>query len=81
MCDQPNGVTSVPPGFDVEPVQLTLRFEVIREERGGTRVYLSAPEASELLAKYGSAGRALAQIRDVIVSELDFAVEAFGHRD
>ncbi len=81
MCDQPKGAMSIPPGFDLQPVQLILRFEVIREQEGGARVYLSAPEGSELVAKYGSPGRALAQVRDIIVSELDFAVEVFGHGD
>ena len=37
-------------------VQLTVHFDVFRDEIGGCAVSFEAPEGSELVAKYGSKG-------------------------
>jgi hypothetical protein len=58
-------------------VQLTLHIDVFSDRKGGCAVGFSAPEGSELVAKYGGKGRALAACRDVIVGDLDFLIREF----
>lgn len=59
------------------PVQLTVIFEVFRDEKGGSAARFSAPEGSELVAKYGGAGAALAACKDAITAALESLVEEF----
>jgi hypothetical protein len=67
--------SELPPGAG--SVQLTVHFDVFTERRGGSAVTFSVPEGSELLAKYGGAGRVLAACRDVIIQDLDFLIREF----
>lgn len=57
--------------------QLTVRFEIFRDEKGGCSATLSAPEGSTLVAKYGGKGRAVAACRDFIIADLDLLIRAF----
>jgi hypothetical protein len=81
MCEEPNGMMRAPSPLYLDPIQLVVQFALVREAEGGAQVHLWAPEGSKLVAKYGSAGRALAAVRDIIASELDFAVMVFGDGD
>lgn len=71
--------TSHPPG--VPPVQLSVIFEIVRDDLGGCRARFSVPKRSALIAKYGGAGQALAGCRDIIVNSLDLLIEEFHHED
>ena len=71
--------SELPPGH--QPVQLTVRIDLFEERRGGCAVSFGVPEASDLLAKYGRRGRALAACRDILVGELDTLVEEFSDEE
>lgn len=69
----------LPPGHP--PVQLTVRIDLFDERRGGCSVSFGIPEDSELLAKYGRRGTALAACRDILVGELDTLVREFADEE
>lgn len=52
-------------------VQLTLHIHVFSNRKGGCAIGFYTPEGSDLVAKYGGKGRALAACRGVIVGDLD----------
>ena len=58
----------------VDQVQLTVCIDVIREGPGGCSVTVGSPDDSELVNKYGSEGRALEAVRDLIISDIDHLV-------
>jgi len=66
---------------EVGRVQLTLHIDVFSDRKGGCAIGFSAPEESELVAKYGGKSRALAACRDVIVEDLDFLIREFYDED
>lgn len=67
--------TEYPP--EAGRVQLTLHIDVFADRKGGCAIAFSAPQGSELVAKYGGKGRALAACRDVIVGDIDFLIKEF----
>ena len=62
-------------------IQLTVTFDVFRDEEGGCAASFSFPEESRLIEKYGTSGRALAACREAIVSDLEALIELFMHED
>jgi hypothetical protein len=66
---------------DYPPAQLTVRFEVVEERKGGCRVTFSVLEGSDLLTRHGTKGRALAACRDIIVDDLDVLVREFADEE
>ena len=67
-----------PPGD--RPI-LTVNIQMIEERRGGCAVNFGIPEDSDLLAKYGRRGLALAACRDILVGELDTLVREFADEE
>lgn len=76
MCDTRIPVASKYPP-EAGNVQLIVHFDVFSDEKGGCAVTFETPEGSELVAKYGGGGRALAACRDVITQDLDTLIKEF----
>lgn len=66
---------------EADPVQLTVHVDVFHDREGGCAVSVAAPDGSELIARYGSRGRALEACRDVIVSDLDALIREFRNEE
>lgn len=58
-------------------LQLSIRFDFFSDQEGGCAVTVGAPPQSEMVAKYGGMGRALAACRENILKDLDSLIEEF----
>ena len=64
-----------------DPALLALSLELVGLEPGQSRFSFTLPHDSVLLATHLSTGQALASVRDVLVRELDSAIQAFRDHD
>ena len=65
---------------ELRPI-LTVKIDMLEERTGGCAVNFTIPDESELIAKYGRRGSALAACRDILVGELDTLVREFADEE
>lgn len=60
---------------------LTVKIHMFEERKGGCALSFGIPDDSQLLARHGSRGQALAACRDILVGELDTLVQEFADEE